>query len=397
MSHSDVWHDSCTYVDFLIDVCSVTMCYLLFAHVWHDSFICVTWLIHMCDMTRSYMWHDLIVCDMTSTHTNIGSSVSFPGRSDLSIYVTWPIHMTLQTYECSVGVVSWKTWRSFVTQRYTGFAVLLQCCCSVVAVCCSALPRKNWRWCVVQRYTFYVLQCCCSVLWCCCSVCVAVRCSASPRKTWRPFVGQRRTFCVLQCVLRCAFRFFAVCYLGRPDFRLSNFVCSSVVAVCCSVLQCACCGELLYAILKGPEIIFCDAKVHLLLVTELLQCVAVCVLPCVAVHHRTRHDVGLSRKGTPVHVWHVTHIQCCSSRTTKVHLVGVAVLLQYVAVCVLKVRCSATRRMWHDKCAWHNPTHFMSFAWFLHMCVTWPIRVCDIIYPLCDLTYLHVTNVNKLT
>ena len=58
----------------------------------------------------------------------------------------------------------------------------------------------------------------------CFSSFVAVCCSASPQKTWRLFVAQRYTFCVLQCV----------------------------VAVFCSVLQ----------------------------------CVAVCVTRCIAVHRR---------------------------------------------------------------------------------------------------------------
>ena len=135
-------------------------------------------------------------------------------------------------------------------------------------------------------------------------MCDPVHCSASPWITWGSLVTQRYTFCVLQCVLRCVLRCVAVCHLGRPDFCLSrnctSFVCCSVVALCCIVLHCSCCGELQYTTLEDLRLA-CDSKVHLLLVTVLLQSVAVCLLPCSAMHHRARHDVGLSPISTPLY------------------------------------------------------------------------------------------------
>jgi len=82
MTHSRVWHDSCTRVTLLIyngriQWCTgvmrggggrcdsfirvmwyVGMCDMTDAHVWHDAFIRMTWLVHPCDMTHPYVWHD---------------------------------------------------------------------------------------------------------------------------------------------------------------------------------------------------------------------------------------------------------------------------------------------------------------------------------------------------
>jgi len=137
-------------------------------------------------------------------------------------------------------------------------------------------------------------------------------------------------------VLRCVFRFFAVCHLGRPDFRLSPFVCCSVVAVCCSVLQCACCGELLYATLEDEKLAIATHKYAccwLQCCCSVLQCACYCVLQCITAQDMT---LACHAKVHP-YMCDMSHIyRSCSSRTTKVHLVGMAVLLQYVAVCVLQ-------------------------------------------------------------
>jgi len=227
--------------------------------------------------------------------------------------------------------------RAKVHQFCSVVAVLLQCCCSVLqcvteedlTLVCRA---KVHLLCVavLLQCIVVLLQCvCCGVLQCvatedltfvcraevhllcvavCVAVCVSVLCSLSPWKTWLSLV----TFCVLQC--------------------------------CCSVLQCVAVCVLWWVAVRhlgGRETSYCDAQVRLLLVTVLLQCVAVCVLLCVAVHHRARHDVGLSRKGTPVHVWHVTHIQELFIPHNKGTPCGYG---SVVAVCCrvrVTVRCSA--------------------------------------------------------
>jgi len=85
MTHSDVWHDSCICVTWLIFVCDMTHSY-----VWHDSFRCVTWLIHMCDITHSYVWHDSFICVATLMHTcDITHAYVW---HDSCIHVTWLIH-----------------------------------------------------------------------------------------------------------------------------------------------------------------------------------------------------------------------------------------------------------------------------------------------------------------
>jgi len=78
-----VWHDSSTYVTWLIHMCDMTH-----PHMWHDSSTCVTWLIHICDMTHPYMWHDsstcvtwlIHICDMTHPHVCRDSFVNLTWR-----------------------------------------------------------------------------------------------------------------------------------------------------------------------------------------------------------------------------------------------------------------------------------------------------------------------------
>jgi len=82
MTRSHVWHDSFTWVTWLIHMCGMPPSY-----VWHNSLICVTWLVHMCDMTRSCVWRDSFTCvpwlvhmyDMTHSYV----------WHDSSIRVTW--------------------------------------------------------------------------------------------------------------------------------------------------------------------------------------------------------------------------------------------------------------------------------------------------------------------
>jgi len=99
MTHSDVWHDSCIFVTWLIHVqlffisflCVVAFVvfYVLivglglrdiwrvtYTYAWHDSFVygrydsflCVPSLILMCDMTHSYVWHDSFICERWLIH-----------------------------------------------------------------------------------------------------------------------------------------------------------------------------------------------------------------------------------------------------------------------------------------------------------------------------------------
>jgi len=83
-----MWHDSLTYVTWLIDICDMThlhvtwlidICDMTHLHMWHDSLTYVTWLIYICDMTHWHMWHDsftyvtwlIDLCDMTHLHVSI--------------------------------------------------------------------------------------------------------------------------------------------------------------------------------------------------------------------------------------------------------------------------------------------------------------------------------------
>jgi len=107
--------------------------------------------------------------------------------------------------------------------------VLLQCCCSVVAV---------------------LLHCCCSVVALCCRVLQRRRCTTQIVVRHAVGAGEGEKFTnvssteydsVLQCCCSCV----AVCCLGKGEnfTDVSSTVCDNVVAVllqcCCSVLQCA--------------------------------------------------------------------------------------------------------------------------------------------------------------
>jgi len=85
MTHSYMWHDSCTSVTWLIRNCDMTPSYVWHdsftcvtwriymygvtdSYAWHDAFICVTWLIHVCAVTHSYVWHDSFICVLCHIH-----------------------------------------------------------------------------------------------------------------------------------------------------------------------------------------------------------------------------------------------------------------------------------------------------------------------------------------
>ena len=143
------------------------------SHKWRCSFTCVTWLMHLaliwfvCAAVCCSVLQCAAVCCSVLQCVVVFCSV-------LQFVAVCCTHLILRTDICDM--TPWSDWR------------VLQCVCSVFAVCCSVLQ--------------YVAVCC-SVLQCvavCCSVvqCVAVRCSV-----------------------------FAVCCSVQ-----------SCVAVCCSVLQC---------------------------------------------------------------------------------------------------------------------------------------------------------------
>jgi len=70
MTHSYLWHDSCTCVTWVIHMCAMTCACVQHAH------ICATWIIEICDMLHAYVWHDACkyvtwfvpTCAMTLTY-----------------------------------------------------------------------------------------------------------------------------------------------------------------------------------------------------------------------------------------------------------------------------------------------------------------------------------------
>ena len=93
MTHSYVWHDSFICVTWLIHIWDMT-----YSYVWHDSFIRVTWLIHMCDMTHWNMWHDSFIC------------------------ATWLIYMCDMTHLCvRYDSFIYESWMSRICDIYVAY------------------------------------------------------------------------------------------------------------------------------------------------------------------------------------------------------------------------------------------------------------------------------------
>jgi len=256
MTHSSMWHDSCTYATQFIPMCDMTH-----SHMWHDSFtyvikrshtrnmthsqiyvsfIDVTWLIHRRDTSPHIRPQSLIPPpkypeqDNCATHCNT--------TPHYTIYVTY-VYNNIYIYIITAGCVG----RMYGVVR-----------CGVV---CFNVSHALFQ-CDAARYLRGVLQCgvvCCSVLQCvavCCRVLqyvIAVWCSAVPVRCCAVWCS------VLQCV--------AVCF---SVLQCIVWVwCSAIPVRCCtawySVLQCVsvCCSALLQ----------CDAARCLY---SVVQCGAVC-------------------------------------------------------------------------------------------------------------------------
>jgi len=117
MMFSDVWHDSCIWVKWLVHMGAMTHSYdflpalgsLQGAFVSHDSFIYVTWRIHMCDMTHSWAWHDALVRMIWLI--DIGDVSYWYGWRDVVVCVTCRMFMDIRL---SSGCIRDKT-HSFVS------------------------------------------------------------------------------------------------------------------------------------------------------------------------------------------------------------------------------------------------------------------------------------------
>jgi len=93
ITHSYVWHESCTYVIRRVYIC-----------VRHDLFICVSlvpwhvpWLIYACDITDAHVWFDVLIHMCVMTHWFVCLS-RLSACHDSCIRVTWLIHMCDMTH-----------------------------------------------------------------------------------------------------------------------------------------------------------------------------------------------------------------------------------------------------------------------------------------------------------
>ena len=197
VTHSYVWCDTLTCVEWLIHMFDVTHVY-----VWRDSFICVTWLIHRC-RSAAYC-SPPVLCRVCACFDSCGVvTYSYMGRDSFTC-LTWLVHVCDVThalvwrdvtYSClwldSFVFVSYLCVQErFIVPPLTSFSSLhmlrlrwvVAVCCSVLrcdVVCCSVLQRVvlccSWVvhvTCVHMHNTVQVLfvellQCdtlCCSVL-----------------------------------------------------------------------------------------------------------------------------------------------------------------------------------------------------------------------------------------
>ena len=116
-------------------------------HMWHDSFTYVTWLIHMCDMTHSHMWHD------SFTYVTWLVDRSFPHVRHDSFTCVWMSHVTCMNE-------SWShMWRSDHETCHT--------CGKLLSMSHVTFVNESWLtyWWVMSQTSVTCVSCICPFLY----------------------------------------------------------------------------------------------------------------------------------------------------------------------------------------------------------------------------------------